>query len=86
LGISWSDSGNTHQRIYLAKHAFPHPFLWRYLWLMPGAFGLKETGSSLVISPLGYLLGSCFKEEVLRHMIRIKSSLHQCILDWLDAI
>jgi hypothetical protein len=26
LGISWSDSGNTHQRIYLAKHAFPHPF------------------------------------------------------------
>jgi hypothetical protein len=27
-----------------------------------------------------------FKEEVLRHMIRIKSSLHQCILDWLEAI
>jgi hypothetical protein len=27
-----------------------------------------------------------FKEEVLRQMIRIKSSLHKCILDWLDAI
>jgi hypothetical protein len=27
-----------------------------------------------------------FKEEVLRHMIIIKSSLHQCILDWLEAI
>jgi hypothetical protein len=26
-----------------------------------------------------------FKEEVLRHLIRIKSSLHQCILDWLEA-
>jgi hypothetical protein len=31
LGISWSDSGSSHQRIYLAKHAFPHPFLWRSL-------------------------------------------------------
>jgi hypothetical protein len=27
-----------------------------------------------------------FKEEVLRHLIRIKSSLHQCILDWLEDI
>jgi hypothetical protein len=27
-----------------------------------------------------------FKEEVLRHLIKIKSSLHQCILDWLEAI
>jgi hypothetical protein len=24
--------------------------------------------------------------EVLRHMIRIKSSLHQCILAWLEAL
>jgi hypothetical protein len=27
-----------------------------------------------------------FKEEVFRHLIRIKSSVHQCILDWLEAI
>jgi hypothetical protein len=27
-----------------------------------------------------------FKEEVLRRLIRIKSSLHQCILFWLEAI
>jgi hypothetical protein len=27
-----------------------------------------------------------FKEEVLLHLTRIKSSLHQCILDWLVAI
>jgi hypothetical protein len=63
LGISWSDSGSSHQRIYLAKHAFPHPFLWRSLWSLLGAFGLKETSSYSVTSPLGYLLGSCLSRR-----------------------
>jgi hypothetical protein len=87
LGISWSDSGNSHQRIYLAKHAFPHPFFMEVFMIAAWCIWTKRNRLIFSNKPPGlstWKLSS--KEEVLRHMIRIKSSLHQCIVDWLEAI
>jgi hypothetical protein len=87
LGISWSDSGSSHQRIYLAKQAFPHPFFMDIF--MIAAWCIWTEINKLIFNnkPPGLSAWKLsLKEEVLRQMIRIKSSLHQCILAWLEAI
>jgi hypothetical protein len=87
LGISWSDSGSSHLRIYLVKHAFPHPFFMEVFTIAARCIWTERNRLIFNNKPPGLSTWKLsFKEEVLQHMIRIKSSLHQCILDWLEAI
>jgi hypothetical protein len=48
LGISWDEFHNPHQKIYLAKQAFPHPFFMEIF--MIGAWCIWNERNRLIFS------------------------------------
>jgi hypothetical protein len=87
LGISWSTSHNSHQKIYLAKQAFPHPFFMEIFMITAWCIWNERNRFIFSNKPPGFSSWKLsFKEEVLLHMSRIKSSLHQSIIAWLEAL
>jgi hypothetical protein len=77
LGIIWEENVNIHEKIYIAKYGFMHPFFKEIF--MIGAW-VNERAPNLTSWK------SAFKEELVAHLIRIKQSLHQSIRLWLDDL
>jgi hypothetical protein len=80
IGITWNDNSNVHQKIYIAKMAFYYPFFmddfmiddW-IIWNERNNFIFNHKPPSLASWKVS------FKDEVLQHLLRIKS-LHPSIM------
>jgi hypothetical protein len=80
-GINWNENSNIHQKIYIAKMEFAYAFFMEVF--MIGAWIIWKKRNDFIFSHKPPCLASwkvSFKNEVLRHLLRIKSSLHPSIL------
>lgn len=87
LGIIWEENANIHEKLYIAKQGFMQPFFMEIF--MIGPWCLWNERNNFIFNgkvPNFTSWKSAFKNEVTAHLFRIKQSLHQSILLWLDAL
>jgi hypothetical protein len=87
LGIIWDENANIHQKLYVAKQVFMQPFFMEVF--MVGAWCLWNERNDFIFNrkvPSLTSWKSTFKNEVTAHLVRIKQSLHQSILLWLQSL
>lgn len=88
LGITWIDDPSRHQRLYAAIQSFGRPFFFVEIFLI-GAWCLWKERNDYIFNNKAPSLTSwknAFKAEVRTHLIRVKQSLHQPILRFLEPI
>lgn len=87
LGIVWEENVSIHEKIYIAKGDFQHPFFMEIFLI--GAWCLWNERNNLIFNRKVPSLSSwkaTFKKEVTDHFFRIKQNLHLSIRLWLDAL
>jgi len=87
LGIIWNDAGNIFEKLSTVKQAFPFPFFMEVV--MIGAWCIWKERNALIFNGKAPNLSTWkidFKREVRGHLCRIKTSLHDSISSWLDAL
>jgi hypothetical protein len=87
LGIVWDENPSIHEKLYLAKGEFQYPFFIEIFLI--GAWCLWNERNAFIFNGEIPRIGSwktTFKKEVSDHLFRIKQSLHQSVLLWLDAL
>ena len=83
----WNDAGNIFEKLSTAKQAFPFPFFMEVV--MIGAWCIWKERNALIFNGKAPNLSTWkidFKQEARGHLCRIKTSLHDSISSWLDAL
>jgi hypothetical protein len=87
LGIVWDSDANLLHKVHLARRLFTLPFFMDIFLI--AAWCLWKERNDYIFNNAPPSLATwkrSFKAAVKEHFIRIKSSLHQSILLWLDAL
>ncbi|KAG2641278.1 hypothetical protein PVAP13_2KG168258, partial [Panicum virgatum] len=88
LGIVWRCDKYIRSYTLLIKKDFMQPFFMEIFLI--GAWCLWNERNDYIfnnkLTPKPCLLEAGFKAEVIKHLIRIKQSLHHSIICWLEAL